>query len=72
MAPSVKMCFGKKAEDPEAKKNEEIERQLRLDKKKSAREVKLLLLGRYRLRCEARIVKADKVQELARVESQQS
>ncbi|KAI9708203.1 MAG: hypothetical protein M1820_004157 [Bogoriella megaspora] len=39
------MCFGKKAEDPDAKKNEEIERQLRADKKKAQREVKLLLLG---------------------------
>lgn len=45
MAPGVMMCFGKKAEDPDAKKNEEIERQLRLDKKKAQREVKLLLLG---------------------------
>ncbi|KAL9080166.1 MAG: hypothetical protein Q9157_001011 [Trypethelium eluteriae] len=39
------MCFGRKAEDPDVKKNEEIERQLRLDKKKAQREVKLLLLG---------------------------
>ncbi|KAF2237963.1 guanine nucleotide binding protein, alpha subunit [Viridothelium virens] len=45
MAPGVMMCFGRKAEDPDVKKNEEIERQLRLDKKKAQREVKLLLLG---------------------------
>ena len=44
------MCFGKKAEDPDAKKNEEIERQLKLDRKKAQKEVKLLLLGQYTLR----------------------
>ncbi|KAF4544818.1 G-protein alpha subunit [Lasiodiplodia theobromae] len=44
MAPGI-MCFGKKSEDPTYRKNEEIERQLRLDKKRQEREVKLLLLG---------------------------
>lgn len=44
MAPGI-MCFGKKPDDPEMKKNEEIEKQLRIDKKKQEREVKLLLLG---------------------------
>ncbi|KAL2353557.1 G-protein alpha subunit [Cryomyces antarcticus] len=39
------MCFGKKAEDPDVRKNEEIEKQIRADRKKQAREVKLLLLG---------------------------
>lgn len=40
------MCFGRKATtDPKSKNNEEIEKNLRLDKKKAEREVKLLLLG---------------------------
>jgi guanine nucleotide-binding protein subunit alpha len=40
------MCFGRKATpDPTSKNNEEIEKNLRLDKKKAEREVKLLLLG---------------------------
>ncbi|KAK5001388.1 hypothetical protein LTR60_007394, partial [Cryomyces antarcticus] len=39
------MCFGKKAEDPDVRKNEEIEKQIRADRKKQAREVKLLLLA---------------------------
>lgn len=40
------MCFGSgNKEDPEAKKNKEIEKQLREDQKKMAKEVKLLLLG---------------------------
>lgn len=45
MAPAI-MCFGRKATpDPTSKNNEEIEKNLRLDKKKAEREVKLLLLG---------------------------
>jgi len=44
MAPGM-MCFGKKPIDPESKKNEEIEKQLRVDRKRQEREVKLLLLG---------------------------
>lgn len=44
MAPG-KMCFGKKAEDPNNRRNEEIEKIIRVDKKKQEREVKLLLLG---------------------------
>lgn len=39
------MCFGSKGESPGARRNEEIEKQLRQDKKKAAKEVKLLLLG---------------------------
>ncbi|KAF2452936.1 G-protein alpha subunit [Lineolata rhizophorae] len=39
------MCFGKKAEDAEARRNEEIEKVIRLDRKKAEKEVKLLLLG---------------------------
>lgn len=40
------MCFGKTAtEDPDAKKSKEIEKQLREDQKRLAKEVKLLLLG---------------------------
>ena len=43
--PSI-MCFGsKKEEDPDAVKNREIDKQLREDQKKMAKEVKLLLLG---------------------------
>jgi guanine nucleotide-binding protein subunit alpha len=42
------MCFGNKAtEDPDAKKSKEIEKQLREDQKRLAKEVKLLLLGRH-------------------------
>lgn len=44
MAPGI-MCFGKKADDPNNRKNEEIDRQLRNDRKRQEREVKLLLLG---------------------------
>jgi guanine nucleotide-binding protein subunit alpha len=46
MAPAI-MCFGRKPSqaDPESKKNAEIERNLRGDRKKAEREVKLLLLG---------------------------
>lgn len=42
------MCFGNSnaQEDPSARTNAEIERQLRADQKRHAREVKLLLLGR--------------------------
>ncbi|KAJ9638966.1 G-Protein alpha subunit [Coniosporium tulheliwenetii] len=39
------MCFGKKPEDPESRRNEDIEKALRADRKKQEREVKLLLLG---------------------------
>lgn len=45
MAP-VKMCFGRSAkQDPEHRKNEDIEKTLRVDRKRAEREVKLLLLG---------------------------
>lgn len=44
MAPGI-MCFGRKPVDPKSKKNEDIEKNLRLDRKKAEREVKLLLLG---------------------------
>lgn len=52
------MCFGSgNKEDPEAKKSKEIEKQLREDQKRLAKEVKLLLLGNayhlYRGRMEA-------------------
>ena len=49
MAPAI-MCFGRKpsAADPESsRKNAEIEKSLRTDKKRAEREVKLLLLGMY-------------------------
>jgi guanine nucleotide-binding protein subunit alpha len=39
------MCFGKKPEDPESRRNEEIEKVIRNDRKRQEREVKLLLLG---------------------------
>ena len=40
------MCFGNgQKEDPDAKKSREIEKQLREDQKRMAKEVKLLLLG---------------------------
>ena len=46
MAITKIMCFGKgEQEDPGARKNKEIERQLREDQKKMSKEVKLLLLG---------------------------
>lgn len=46
MAFSSIMCFGNGSkEDPDAKKSKDIERQLREDQKKMAKEVKLLLLG---------------------------
>jgi guanine nucleotide-binding protein subunit alpha len=44
MAPGI-MCFGKKPVDPKAKKNEEIEKMIRADRKKQEQEVKMLLLG---------------------------
>lgn len=44
MAPGI-MCFGKKPEDPESRRNEEIEKGIRNDRKRQEREVKLLLLG---------------------------
>lgn len=48
MAIAKIMCFGTASkDDPDAKKNREIERQLREDHKRLQREVKLLLLGRY-------------------------
>lgn len=47
MAFSSIMCFGSgNKEDPDAKKSKEIEKQLREDQKKMAKEVKLLLLGK--------------------------
>lgn len=41
------MCFGSSRgqDDADSRRNAEIDKQLRLDQKKSAREVKLLLLG---------------------------
>ena len=45
MAPGI-MCFGsRKSVDPDAAKNEQIEKMIRADKKKASKEVKLLLLG---------------------------
>ena len=44
MAPGI-MCFGKKPVDPESRRNEEIDKVIRNDKKRQQREVKLLLLG---------------------------
>lgn len=46
----VRMCFGKKEDDPASKKNAEIEKTLREDKKKQEREVKILLLGEIHYR----------------------
>jgi guanine nucleotide-binding protein subunit alpha len=45
------MCFGgdKSGDDPDAKKSKEIEKQLREDQKKMAKEVKMLLLGEEEL-----------------------
>jgi guanine nucleotide-binding protein subunit alpha len=45
MAPAL-MCFGRKQQDPQKLRNEEIEKSLRLDKKRQDREIKLLLLGK--------------------------
>ncbi|GAB7352349.1 hypothetical protein MBLNU459_g2790t1 [Dothideomycetes sp. NU459] len=40
------MCFGgSKQDDPQVKKNADIEKQIKADQKKAAREVKMLLLG---------------------------
>ena len=44
MAPGI-MCWGKKGSDSGSKRNEEIEKRLRADKKKASREIKILLLG---------------------------
>lgn len=44
MAPGI-MCFGRKPADPVSKKSEDIEKGLRVDRKRAEREVKLLLLG---------------------------
>jgi len=44
MAPGI-MCFGRKPVGPEVKRNEEIEKTIRADRKRQEREVKLLLLG---------------------------
>jgi guanine nucleotide-binding protein subunit alpha len=44
MAPGI-MCFGKKPENPESRRNEEIEKTIRNDRRRQEREVKLLLLG---------------------------
>jgi len=44
MAPGI-MCFGKKQEDPDSRRNEEIEKVIRNDRRRQEREVKLLLLG---------------------------
>lgn len=43
------MCFGssKGQDDPDSRKNADIEKQIKLDQKKNAREVKILLLGRF-------------------------
>ena len=42
------MCFGNsKQDDPEARKNAEIEKQLKADQKRQLREVKMLLLGMH-------------------------
>ena len=47
MGKSRIMCFGNgNKEDPDAQKNKEIEKQLREDEKRMAKEVKILLLGR--------------------------
>jgi len=45
------MCFGssKKGDDAGAKKNAEIEKRIKQDQKKDAREVKVLLLGKAAL-----------------------
>jgi guanine nucleotide-binding protein subunit alpha len=44
MAPAI-MCFGRKPAGPEFRKNDDIEKSLRVDRKRAEREVKLLLLG---------------------------
>ena len=46
MAPGI-MCFGKKPADPDSRRNEDIEKGIRNDKKRQEREVKLLLLGTH-------------------------
>lgn len=51
------MCFGggNNGEDPDAKKSKEIEKQLREDQKKMAKEVKMLLLGTAHLHWTLRV-----------------
>jgi len=40
------MCFGgSKQDNPDTRKNAEIEKQIKADQKRQAREVKMLLLG---------------------------
>ncbi len=53
------MCFGRKPVDPKSKKNEDIEKNLRLDRKKAEREVKLLLLGTHFALQLKRVAKVD-------------
>ena len=50
------MCFGssKKSDDPGSRKNAEIEKRIKQDQKKDAREVKILLLGEIASLCSAR------------------
>ena len=49
------MCFGKKESNPEDdegfKRNQDIEKALREDKKRLAREIKILLLGMSMVPC---------------------
>jgi hypothetical protein len=47
MAPGI-MCFGKKSVDSMTKRNDEIEKVLRADRKRMDQEIKMLLLGRMR------------------------
>lgn len=43
------MCFGSsKQQDPDARKTAEIEKQLKADQRRQAKEVKMLLLGEWR------------------------
>lgn len=54
------MCFGSaQKEDPDAKKSREIEKQLREDQRRMAKEVKLLLLGMSGLYSVAHCVARD-------------
>jgi hypothetical protein len=73
MAPAI-MCFGsKKDQDPLARRNEEIERMIRADRKRQEKEVKLLLLGKggvLRLQESRRVLTHHKA--LVRVESRRS
>ena len=48
MAITKIMCFGNaEKDDPDAKRSRDIEKQLREDQKRMAKEVKLLLLGTH-------------------------